>query len=435
MRARDAGSPRPPGRRDSPCRRSARDGCARPRAAPPRPGTTLTSASPATAWWRICARALASSGPRWARMSVGTVTLPQSCSQPPRRASSTVSAGQPELDGDGGRERGDLRAVHRGHAAADRGRGRERLHDALEAVRAVERHERGRAARDARLVAAAALGRVERGVGAGEQLLGRVAVGRRPHGADRDRDRRPTSCSSIAIGVAETAARRRSTRRVELAARRRSRRAARRTPPRPSATSRRTGAWRPSSRRAISRSTTSPIWWPCVSLMRLKWSTSTSAIAAPAAEPGEARAQHLREVPAVEQLGQRIHAREPLEPAHGLGALVLGAALRRRCRSTAPVSSTRRRRAPRTAARSRTQRDHAVDADEAVLLLHDLAVALEHVGEAPGDVVARRDRRGGRSRRSRRAAPASPPRRPSSAARPGPRACTTNRSSGVRSPL
>ena len=118
--------------------------------------------------------------------------------------------------------------------------------------------------------------------------------------------------------------------------------------------------------------------------MRLKWSTSTSAIAAPGGGAGEARAQHLGEVPAVEQLGQRVHAREPLEPAHGVGALVLGTALggdvaHRAGEQHAPVDHPDGRAVAHPAR-------HAVHADEAVVLLHDLAVAPEQVGEAPGDV-------------------------------------------------
>ena len=102
---------------------------------------------------------------------------------------------------------------------------------------------------------------------------------------------------------------------------------------------------------------------------------------------GEARAQHLGEVPPVEQLGQRVHAREPLQPAHGLGALVLGTALvrdvaHRAGEQHAPVAHGDGGAVAHPAG-------HPVDADETVVLLHDLAVAAEHVGEPPRGVERR----------------------------------------------
>ena len=103
---------------------------------------------------------------------------------------------------------------------------------------------------------------------------------------------------------------------------------------------------------------------------------------------GEARAQHFREVPAVEQLGQRIDARQPLQAQHGLGALFLGAPHLRDVaggsrEQHAPVVEHPHRRAIADPAH------HAVDAHEAVLLLHDVAVPSGQVGEAPGHVIAR----------------------------------------------
>ena len=102
---------------------------------------------------------------------------------------------------------------------------------------------------------------------------------------------------------------------------------------------------------------------------------------------GEPCAQHLREVSAIEQLRQRVDAREPLEPSQGLRALVLGASLLRdvahRARQHHAPVDDRHGRAIAHPARN------PVHPDEAVVLLHDLAVAVDQIGEAPRDIDLR----------------------------------------------
>ena len=190
--------------------------------------------------------------------------------------------------------------------------------------------------------------------------------------------------SPIGIGVAATAERRRST---SASSSRSSPISSSSTqnssPPQRDVTSH--GRVASLRRRAISRSTTSPIWWPCVSLMRLKWSTSTSAIAAPAADPAR-RARSTSEKcrrlnSSVSASTLESHSSRRTASARSSSALPLVGDVADRAGEQArgPSSTV-------MAARSRTQRGDAVDSDQAVVLLHDLAVALDQVGEAPGDI-------------------------------------------------
>ena len=99
---------------------------------------------------------------------------------------------------------------------------------------------------------------------------------------------------------------------------------------------------------------------------------------------GQAHPQYLREMPAVEQFREGVHAREPLQPAQCLGTLVLGMPL---CGDV--TDRAREQHAPVDHPDGCPVADparHAVDADETVLLLHDRAVAPDEVGEAPVDV-------------------------------------------------
>ena len=143
--------------------------------------------------------------------------------------------------------------------------------------------------------------------------------------------------------------------------------------------------------------------------------------------------KQIREVAAVEESRQRVDAREPLEAADRLGALLLG----RRCAEMSQVDPLRntRRRLTVIRARSRTQRTTPSSPDEAVALLDDLAVQAAAGWRTTTCGRRRRDRRGGRGSRRLPGRAAGSRSRPSSAAIPGPCACWTYRPSGSSSLL
>ena len=121
-------------------------------------------------------------------MSVGTVTLPQSCSQPPRRASSTFAADRSSSTAHGRRTSA---------ATSPRAWGRRRRAPTPQQPAPARRprgprsRRRARAAGalcDPRLVATTALRGVQRRIRTGEQSARAYGTGRRAHGTDRDRD-------------------------------------------------------------------------------------------------------------------------------------------------------------------------------------------------------------------------------------------------------
>ncbi len=140
-------------------------------------------------------------------------------------------------------------------------------------------------------------------------------------------------------------------------------------------------------RRATARSTPSPVLWPYASLMRLKKSTSMSATALEASSLTARESSRSAEVATVEEPGQRIHARQPLETPEILDALLLRHVLRRDV-----AGGSAQEHASSDDGDARPVQHPAGDtvvSDEAVALLDDLTVRLDEQGVAPLAVEAR----------------------------------------------
>ncbi len=203
---------------------------------------------------------------------------------------------------------------------------------------------------DSRPVPARALGLVQGEIGAREEVV-RRSSGARDADGDGDRDRRSR-------GEHDRGRRDRETEslglRLEVARRRRTSASRTQNSSPPHRAIRSEPRVAACSRRATSHSTASPVLCPWTSLMPLNESTSTRTIAALESRARLAAVEEIREVAPVEESGQRVDAREPLEAPDRLGALLLQQALR----GDVAGRSVQEDPSPTTVirARSRTQR-------------------------------------------------------------------------------